>query len=122
MVKPSPEQSEWDQKALEIFNSIYEKDPTLPEIRKRVLRKLGPRPGTRTIEESPGTIHVLERLNSRRGWHKLQCSKETKDRIWAMKYAEIEIRPSGWYDMKITKKGRKFLRSLDKENDSSVDH
>lgn len=118
---PTPEQKEWDEKAFEVFKSIEDRNPTKDEIRRRVLSKLGPRPETRAVKELPGTIHVLKKLKGRNSPLKLKCTKETALRIWAMEYAEIIHRPSGWYEMKLTKKGKKFLRDLEDETTMEED-
>lgn len=110
-------QREWDLKAFELFHAMKDKDPTLEELRKRIYIRLGPRPETRSIEELPGTIEILRKLSKRRGWHRLHCSQETVLRIWALEYAQIEFRDSGWYDMKLTRKGRKVLRDLATTNE-----
>lgn len=111
----TPEQIEWDNKALEIFKTMEDKDPTKPEIRRVVLRRLGPRPEAPEETHIEGVIVVLEKLRGR-GWHKLNCSKEVMNRIWALEYAQVYQRPSGWYEMKITKKGRAFLKSIEEQN------
>jgi hypothetical protein len=112
-------QSEWDTKAFEIFQSLKEKDPTLEELHTRILSRIGPRPGTMKTEDLSGTIAILEKLNTRKGWHRLKCTQETMLRIWALDYAQIELRPSGWYDMKLTRNGRQFLRDVAAKRENS---